>query len=390
MIETQLKGKKNPYILDTIKKNKFVNIPDDVFEKYTNYSREHPDIIVLQQIIEKFFIFDFVIPILEKYPHENILEIGCHLGLHSSLLSRYGKVSATDLKELEICLGENSEERRENIFKTLGENEITFKFHNGKELPFPDESFDVVFNNSVIEHVSSIERFNSESFRVLKPGGICICITSTPALSWYRFLRFYMLRLPFLIPYNILKVMANLYIKSRYHKTMTSKVNALLEIYNDNSTNKAKLTDKQIRSLYPRLKHVLDFPIYNKTVIEQMADSYGISINDLIVNIASHFENSPWNEFLFYSTPETHGEHYENFISEARRWNLDNWIRLFKEPGFQIEDISGFRFQYFNETGYPVLDSWLNYNTAKYAHIIKQHVKPSAATEFVLVAKKPL
>lgn len=390
MIPTHLIGKKNPYILDRIKKNKFVNISDDIFEKYTNYSKDHPDIIALQQVIEKLFIFDFVIPKLEKYPHENILEIGCQMGLHSSLLSKYGKVSATDLKEFEVCIGDSSEERREKIFKALGQNEITFKFYNGKELSFPDESFDMVFSNSVIEHVSSIERFNSESFRVLKPGGTCICITGTPAMCWYRFLRYYILRLPFSIPYNILKVMANLYIKSRYHKSMTSKVKALLEIYNDNSTNKATLTNKQVRSLYPRLKHVLDFPLYNKTVIEQMSDSYGISINDLLVNIASHFENSPWNEFLFYSTPETHGEHYENFISEAKGYDLDNWIRLFKESGFQIEDISGFRFQYFQEMGSPVLDSWLSYNTARLAHIIKQHVKPSTATEFILIAKKPM
>lgn len=38
-------------------------------------------------------------------------------------------------------------------------------------IPFPDATFDLVFNNQVIEHVEDLERFLAEARRVLKPGG---------------------------------------------------------------------------------------------------------------------------------------------------------------------------------------------------------------------------
>ena len=41
----------------------------------------------------------------------------------------------------------------------------------GEELPFPDESFDVVYSANVLEHTNDPERVVAESLRVLKPGG---------------------------------------------------------------------------------------------------------------------------------------------------------------------------------------------------------------------------
>lgn len=38
-------------------------------------------------------------------------------------------------------------------------------------VPYPDACFDLVFCNSVIEHVDDIDQFLSEVYRVLKPGG---------------------------------------------------------------------------------------------------------------------------------------------------------------------------------------------------------------------------
>jgi len=40
-----------------------------------------------------------------------------------------------------------------------------------EKLPFPDSSFDVVTCYSFLDHLESTERFYSEAFRVLKPGG---------------------------------------------------------------------------------------------------------------------------------------------------------------------------------------------------------------------------
>ncbi len=47
------------------------------------------------------------------------------------------------------------------------------------EWPFETGFFDVVVSNQVLEHVSDIEAFCSESFRVLRPGGVAVHIFPT-------------------------------------------------------------------------------------------------------------------------------------------------------------------------------------------------------------------
>jgi len=56
---------------------------------------------------------------------------------------------------------------------------IPFKYvdlENGK-LPYRSETFDVVYSKSVIEHMLDPLSFVTESFRVLKPGGILLILT---------------------------------------------------------------------------------------------------------------------------------------------------------------------------------------------------------------------
>lgn len=43
--------------------------------------------------------------------------------------------------------------------------------------PFPDNHFDVVFSKSVIEHLREPDYLIDEAYRVLKPGGVFICLT---------------------------------------------------------------------------------------------------------------------------------------------------------------------------------------------------------------------
>ncbi len=53
---------------------------------------------------------------------------------------------------------------------------------DGERLPFRDQSFDLVFSHSVIEHVASAERYLAECRRVLKPGG-SLYLSTAPWLS---------------------------------------------------------------------------------------------------------------------------------------------------------------------------------------------------------------
>jgi SAM-dependent methyltransferase len=53
------------------------------------------------------------------------------------------------------------------------------------ELPFADESFDLVHANQVIEHVQDLDHFVTEIARVLRPGGRAIVCTENLA-SWHN------------------------------------------------------------------------------------------------------------------------------------------------------------------------------------------------------------
>ncbi|MEN6428831.1 MAG: class I SAM-dependent methyltransferase [Phycisphaerales bacterium] len=71
---------------------------------------------------------------------------------------------------------------------------------NGETLPFGDETFDVVFCRSVLEHVAEPATFLEEVWRVLKPGGsflfltpnkrhyVCLAARCTPERfhEWYN------------------------------------------------------------------------------------------------------------------------------------------------------------------------------------------------------------
>ena len=54
--------------------------------------------------------------------------------------------------------------------------------YDGKHIPFPDGSFDVVFSSNVMEHIADEDSIHREMKRVLRPGGVAVHIL--PSASW--------------------------------------------------------------------------------------------------------------------------------------------------------------------------------------------------------------
>jgi SAM-dependent methyltransferase len=54
--------------------------------------------------------------------------------------------------------------------------------YDGHTIPFPDQSFDVVYSSNTLEHVPHVEAFQAEIHRVLRPGGVAIHLL--PTASW--------------------------------------------------------------------------------------------------------------------------------------------------------------------------------------------------------------
>jgi ubiquinone/menaquinone biosynthesis C-methylase UbiE len=99
-------------------------------------------------------------------PFEDALEIGAGTGYFSLNLLQLGvirRATATDISPgmLDSLRGSAGE---------LG-LEIATTGAEAEELPFPEESFDLVFGHAVLHHIPDLDRAFAEFRRVLRPGG---------------------------------------------------------------------------------------------------------------------------------------------------------------------------------------------------------------------------
>ena len=102
-----------------------------------------------------------------------ILEIGCGPGALAGALHRWypnAEITAID---------------RDSEFIRFGlehESGIDFMEGDATALPFEDNTFDVTISNTVAEHIEP-SKFYSEQLRVLKPGGVCLVLSSRKGIN---------------------------------------------------------------------------------------------------------------------------------------------------------------------------------------------------------------
>lgn len=99
------------------------------------------------------------------------LEIGCGPGALAGALHRwYPNAGIT-------AIDRDSEFIR---FAAQQESGITFMEGDATSLPFDGHTFDVTISNTVSEHIEP-SKFYAEQLRVLKPGGVCLVLSSRKA-----------------------------------------------------------------------------------------------------------------------------------------------------------------------------------------------------------------
>jgi len=116
-----------------------------------------------------------ILDMLNYNPNKNILDLGCDNGEWTIKLSR--KMGTKKIYGIEIV------EERINDAKNKGIN--VKKADLNSKFPFENESFDVIHANQVIEHISNLDIFISEIYRVLKKGGYIIISTENGS-SWHN------------------------------------------------------------------------------------------------------------------------------------------------------------------------------------------------------------
>lgn len=99
---------------------------------------------------------------------DQVLDIGCGAGVEAILAAMMtgetGKVVGVDIVPEML-------ERAKTNLKVIGLKNVTFKKASGENLPFPDDSFEVVISNGAINLIPDKKTALMEILRVLKPGG---------------------------------------------------------------------------------------------------------------------------------------------------------------------------------------------------------------------------
>lgn len=110
---------------------------------------------------------------------KEVLEVGCGMGTHAALLAGAGaRLTAVDLTERAVEVTR----RRFQISGLRGRIERA----DAEQLPFADDSFELVWSWGVIHHSRSMETCLAEITRVLRPGGrLLLMVYYRPSLVYY-------------------------------------------------------------------------------------------------------------------------------------------------------------------------------------------------------------
>ena len=106
---------------------------------------------------------------LKEHVHkkDRVLDIGCGNGRLIDLFENKSiKYTGVDFSEKLIEIAKKERGKKGKFIKA-----------NALNMPFENNSFDVIFSVAVLHHIPSKEnriRFISEANRVLKPGGVCV------------------------------------------------------------------------------------------------------------------------------------------------------------------------------------------------------------------------
>jgi ubiquinone/menaquinone biosynthesis C-methylase UbiE len=117
----------------------------------------------------------------EEWPYGKALEIGAGTGFFSLNLKQAGVLGEVHVSDVSAGMVDNAQQNA----KQLG-FEVQGAVAGAEELPYADDTFDVIVGHAVIHHIPDVESAFREMLRVLKPGGrFVIAGEPTRIGDWY-------------------------------------------------------------------------------------------------------------------------------------------------------------------------------------------------------------
>jgi ubiquinone/menaquinone biosynthesis C-methylase UbiE len=117
-------------------------------------------------------------------PNIQVLELGGGSGYQASLIASWGcEVVSIDLPNR----------------STPSTQYYSVQDYDGANIPFNNESFDIIFSSNVLEHIQNLPPIFTEMHRVLKPDGIAIHVLPNPAWRFWTSLSHYGYLLKYLL-----------------------------------------------------------------------------------------------------------------------------------------------------------------------------------------------
>lgn len=109
----------------------------------------------------------------EPSQFSKILDVGCGIGGSTLYLAEKFQAEAAGIT-LSPVQANRATERAQNA--QLGQ-QVNFQVANALEMPFEDDSFDLLWSLESGEHMPNKQQFLRECYRVLKPGGLFLMAT---------------------------------------------------------------------------------------------------------------------------------------------------------------------------------------------------------------------